>query len=352
MDDQARVDWLEQYLAVTADAEADRCLGQILEDVAAPLVRRVVASAVRDSSAFAEIEDIVADTLLDLLRRLRDLREGGTEPIHDLRRYIVTCAYNRCHERLRERHPARTRLRNQLRYLFGHDRELALWRDTQGELVCGFRDWAGRRPASGDRLDDLPPARRSDPAAENRAQVAMLAPMLLHETNAPLTLDTMTAVIARMIGVEQQRAEVPLTDLEQAMDVGPDAALENRMSLEQLWDDVRKLALKQRVALLLNLRDVHGRECLTLLPLTRTATIAEIAVVVGMRPDAFAARWNELPLTDNAIGELLEMTPRQVIKLRRLARERLRRMAKQRHHQNLGHEIDSSQSGITIVTRR
>ncbi|HEX2121257.1 MAG TPA: hypothetical protein VHL59_06405, partial [Thermoanaerobaculia bacterium] len=144
----------------------------------------------------------------------------------------------------------------------------------------------------------------------------------------------------------------PLTELEPAPQPAPDAALESRMSLRQLWTDVRKLAWKQRVALLLNLRDAHGRECLTLLPLTRTATIAEIGAAVGMSAEAFAALWHELPLSDAAIAELLEVTPRQVIKLRRLARERLRRMARNHADQNLGFEIDSSSVGITIVTRR
>ncbi len=352
MNDHAPEELLEQYLAVAAETEADRRLALILDEVATPVVRQIVSSVGRGSTSFADAEDIVADTLLDLLRRLRDLRGDSSHPIHDLRRYIVTCAYNRCHERLRERYPARTRLRNQLRYLCNHDVELALWRNARGELVCGFREWAGREAAGSDRVDGIRLAARSDPAAENRAQVAMLVPALLREAGAPLSLDTLTAAIARSIGLEQQRTEVPLTDLEPAPQPAPDAALENRMSLQQLWTDVRKLAWKQRVALLLNLRDAHGRECLTLLPLTRTATIPEIAAAVGMSPEAFAALWHELPLSDAAIAELLDVTPRQVIKLRRLARERLRRMAKSHGDQNLGLEIDSSSIGLTIVTRR
>jgi DNA-directed RNA polymerase specialized sigma24 family protein len=350
MDDESSAELLRQYLAAVDEEDADRRLGQILEEVATPLVRRIVASVVRDSAAFADAEDIVADTLMDLLRRLRDGRRDDSHPIHDLRRYVVTCAYNRCHERLRERYPARNRLRNQLRYLCNHDRELALWRSAQGEMVCGFREWIGRE-TGGESLDGIRLAARSDPAAENRAQVAALVPALLREVGAPVGLDALTAAIARLIGVEQQRSVVPLTELEVSGEAGAHAALEERISLRQLWEDVRKLAWKQRVALLLNLRDAHGRECLSLLPLTRTATIMEIAQVVGMPAERFAALWNELPLTDAAIGELLDATPRQVIKLRRLARERLRRMAKRGGDQNLRLDLDSSTRGITIVTR-
>lgn len=350
MDDQPPEELFRLYLAAADEDEADRRLGQILGDVATPLARRIVRSVVRESAAFADAEDIVADTLMDLLRRLRDARRDASRPINDLRRYVVTCAYNRCHERLRERYPARNRLRNQLRYLCNHDGSLALWRSTQGEMVCGFGEWTGRE-AGGESLDAIRLAARSDPAAENRAQVAALVPAVLREMGAPVGLDALTAAIARMIGVEQQRTEVALTELEASGDMDAHAALEERISLRQLWDDVRKLAWKQRVALLLNLRDAHGRECLSLLPLTRTATIAQIAEAVGIPAGHFAMLWNDLPLTDAAIGKLLDATPRQVIKLRNLARERLRRMAKRRRDQNLRLDLDSSSTGMMILTR-
>lgn len=337
---------LREYLAVGDDAEAERQLARILEDVATPLVRRIVSSVVRDCDG----EDVVADTLLDLLRRLRDVRAQAAQPIHDLRRYIVTCAYNRCHERLRERHPARNRLRNQLRYLCRHERELALWRNADGAFVCGLREWVSRGATGDARLDDLRVGARSDPAAENRAQIAALVPALLRHAGAPLLLDVLASAVARLIGVDQQRSVVPLTQLETTNEPAADETLQSRISLRQLWDDVRKLAWKQRVALLLNLRDAQGRECLTLLPLTRTATIPEIAAAVGMEAEAFAMLWNQLPLSDAAIGELIDATPRQVIKLRRLARERLRRMA--RRDQNLRWNLDSSSNGATILTRR
>lgn len=352
MDVHSPDDLLRAYLAVEREGEADRWLAVILDEVAGPVVRRIVSSVVRDGTAYSDCEDVVADTLMDLLRRLRELRCDASHPILDLRRYIVTCAYNRCHERLRERFPARNRLRNQLRYLCNHDGELALWRNALGELVCGFRDWTMRETLTADSIADVRLAARSDPATENRVQVAALAVALLREAGGPLTLDTLAAAIARLIGLEQQPAMVPLTDLEPAVEVAPDVAIDRRLSLRQLWDDVRRLAPKQRLALLLNLRDVHGRECLSLLPLTRTATIPEIAQTVGMPEQEFAVLWNELPLSDAAIAALLDATPRQVIKLRRLARERLRRMAKSRRHQNLGRDIDSSSKGITIAARR
>lgn len=343
MDVRASDEMLRLYLLEASDADAERRLAELLECVAAPLVRRIVAGVMRDAS-YADVEDLVSDTLLHLLRRLRDFRADDANPITDLRRYIVTCAYNRCHERLRAKFPARNRLRNQLRYLCSHNAELTLSRNALGELVCGVR---GHVPAS-----TAPLRLQSDPHAENRAQTAALVPRVLRENGGPMTLDALAAEIARLIGLQSNEDDVEFKESVPGCTSSPATAFEERMSLQQLWDDVRALSLKQRIALLLNLRDAHGAECLSLLPLTRTATIPEIAEVVGMGANEFGALWSELPLNDAAIAKMLGATPRQVIKLRRLARERLQRMAKYRRDRNVRPDLDSTSSGITISTRR
>ena len=167
--------------------------------------------------------------------------------------------------------------------------------------------------------------------------------------------DALVATVARLAGIDQQPA-MPLEDVELIASSSPEAELVTRMSLAQLWADVGRLSARQRLALLLNLRDVHGRECLSLLPLTRTATIAEIAAVLEIPLRRFAVLWNELPLSDAAIAEMIDATPRQVIKLRRLARERLRRMSLRQNEprrgrdRNLQRELHSSASG-TVHTR-
>ncbi|HEX2060309.1 MAG TPA: hypothetical protein VHK90_06180 [Thermoanaerobaculia bacterium] len=344
---------LRQYLDATTSVEVERLLVAILEEVARPVVRRVVASAIaRDAAGHADAEDVVADTLADLLRRLRDLHEGNAAPIHDLRGYIATCAYNRCHERLRERYPARNRLRNQLQYLCGHHERLGLWRSSYGTLVCGLREWEGREAAPETIVERVRVAARSDPSAENRAQLVTLVPAVLREANAPLELEVLVATVARLIDLETQCAEVPLDTIELTTGFATDDTLALRTSLHELWADVRRLAAKQRAALLLNLRDAHGNDCLALLPLTRTATLAEIASAVELPPETLAAIWNDLPLGDARIAELLEVTPRQVIKLRRLARERLRRMEKSRGGENLGPELDSSLTDFALVRNK
>lgn len=332
---------LQAYLFTPADADADRLLEPILDELAKPMVRRIVASVCRASPVMADAEDLVSDTLADLLRRLREARADPFHPIHDLLSYIATCAYNRCYERLSERNPARNRLRNQVQYLCGHHADLAVWRMRQGVLVCGLREWAGGEPADAARAEGISLPARSDPAAENRAQTAALILGVLRAAGAPLELETLVGTIARLIDLEQQRLDVPLESVA-VEGLTAEDELELRTSLRQLWAYVRKLVPKQRAALLLNLRDVRGRECLSLLPLTRTATISEIAEVVGIPPERFAALWNELPLSDAVIAGLLEVSPRQVIKLRRLARERLQRFGRSRMGGNVRSKLDAS----------
>lgn len=343
---------LRQYLDATAEQEVDRLLVAIVEGLARPVIGRVVASSVaRDPAGMDEAEDLVADTVADLLRRLRELRAGGAQPIHDLRGYIATCAYNRCHERLRERYPARNRLRNQVHYLCGHHAKLAVWRAAHGTIVCGLGEWKGREPAAATAAERVRVAARSDPTAENRAQLVKLVSELLREVGAPLELDALVSAVARLIDLEPQRADADPAGIQQVADLAADDALALRVSVRELWDDVLRLAPKQRAALLLNLRDANGNDCLGLLPLTRTATMAEIAAALEMPLETLAALWNGLPLSDVQIGELLDATARQVIKLRRLARERLRRMQKSRRGENMSAELESSLTDLALVPR-
>ena len=51
---------------------------------------------------------------------------------------------------------------------------------------------------------------------------------------------------------------------------------------------------------------------------------------MGVPEDRFAELWNDLPLEDSAIAQLLGITRQQVINLRKTARERLARRMRAR----------------------
>ncbi len=96
-----------------------------------------------------------------------------------------------------------------------------------------------------------------------------------------------------------------------------------REYLRRLWDEVCQLPVRQRVALLLNLRDEQGRGVAVLLPLTGTASIRAIAEALEIPVAELADLWSTLPHDDARIADRLGVTRQQVINLRKSARDRL-----------------------------
>jgi hypothetical protein len=187
-----------------------------------------------------------------------------------------------------------------------------------------------------------------DPAAEDHVQIRRLASEILAHAGAGVEFDTLVDVIARVIHLEQRRVELPLSTHEFASAATADSGLELRLTLRELWQDIRHLSSRQRAALLLNLRDAQGCDMLSLVPQTRTATIDEIAAAVDMPVARLAELWKDLPLNDATIGTLLGASAQQVVKLRRLARERLRRMARRREENAVAAHRERRTAGSTV----
>jgi hypothetical protein len=80
--------------------------------------------------------------------------------------------------------------------------------------------------------------------------------------------------------------------------------------------------------LLLNLKDASGRGCITLFPATGIASISQLASALEFNVETFAELWNELPLEDARVAELLKLSRQQVINARKSGRERLARRLK------------------------
>ena len=106
---------------------------------------------------------------------------------------------------------------------------------------------------------------------------------------------------------------------------GDRSAAEQRDFLARVWREVRALPIRQRVALLLNLRDEGQQDALTLLTTAGVATHDELSACIGLSPLELTALLPDLPQDDLAIASRLGVTRRQVIHLRKCARERLTR---------------------------
>ncbi len=103
-----------------------------------------------------------------------------------------------------------------------------------------------------------------------------------------------------------------------------EALLDTRALLGRLWTEIVALPLRQRIALLLNLRD-DGGDGLSLAPLLGIAGMREIAEQLEMPALELAALWSRLPLSDDEIAQRLSVSRQQVVNLRKSARARLAR---------------------------
>ena len=86
-----------------------------------------------------------------------------------------------------------------------------------------------------------------------------------------------------------------------------------------------RFGVRQRAALLLNLREPNGQGVIELFPLTGVATFPQIAAALEFSLEQLAELWNSLPIDDERIADLLHMNRQQVINLRKAARARLGR---------------------------
>jgi len=329
------------FLEAKDEAEADRCLASLIDEHAVPIVKEILGSNLRfhlhtnGAASTQDGSDLFNDIIANLLSRLRSLKSDQPQgAIADFRGYIAATAYNACNLYLRQKYPRRSRLKNRLRYLLSHDAAFALWTNETYGLICGFAQWRDKATLASQRILEKI---RHDPAewiqtvdlpsvGVNRAQLASLLHALFQSFESPVKLDDLVNIVADICREKDQPDESldEVTDLA-APSLDFDTVLEQQHMLGLLWQEVGQLPRRQRVALLLNFKDARGQELVSLLPYTRTATIAQIAQTLDLPLVEFLNLWNKLPLEDATIAELLGATRQQVINLRKCARERLER---------------------------
>jgi hypothetical protein len=144
----------------------------------------------------------------------------------------------------------------------------------------------------------------------------------------PLLFDDVVQRAADAWGIAD-RGELAAQPEDGRAEASPESQLILRQELASTWREVRGLPARQRVALLLNLRDSSGANPLGLLVITGLATVDDLAEATALTVQALRDVWNDLPLDDLRIASMLGITRQQVINLRRAARERLlRRLGK------------------------
>jgi RNA polymerase sigma factor (sigma-70 family) len=324
--------------ATDAD-QAQRELASLVETRVKPLVSKIVArklSGQGPNRAFRaeDVEDVIADAILVLVKRLQRLREDrDAAAIERLDDYTAVVAYSACAHHLRQRFPERSRLKNRLRYVLEHDRRFALWTVPDAGLYCGFAQWRETAPSAAirERLAALEGAPERWPATWGRAAngttgaLARMLDAIFERSEGPVDLDDLTELVATIWHLDRRPQEPGESSIDRlaGTQIGPEEAIDQRRAAARLWAEIQQLPVRQRVALLLNLRDGQGAGLLWILPTTGVASIRAIASALEMPAEELAALWRGLPLDDNAIAAKLGCSRQQVINLRMAARKRL-----------------------------
>ena len=306
-----------------------------------PIVRRGIRYKLRFYRPHSELslyrpefEEIYNDVQVRLLKRLRDLKEYPDEnQIANLGSYVATVTRNTCDEYLRQKYPLRRSLKDKVRRHLLTYPEFALWEDADHNWVAGFSRWpnrnVGRVPATtGAELRDHL-QERWQAIDVQRLELHDLLLTIFEVGRTPLELDQLTALIAGFWHIEDRPAEsldadTPVSPGRQVIaQTHPATIIEQRQLLQLLWQQICQLPRRQRVALLLNLKNPHGINTITLLPATGVATFEQLAEALEIPLPEFEKLWADLPLDDLRLAEYLGAKRQQVINLRKTARERL-----------------------------
>ena len=327
------------FIEESDEEKADLCLNRLIDEHAAPIVREILGSSLRfhfdvSGSSNQDAGDLFNDIVVNLVSRLRQIKHNPAQAgIADFRSYVASTAHNACKFYLRQKFPRRSRLKNRLRYLLSHDHDFTLWTTDTG-FLCGLAQWREQTTFAPPGL--LEKIRRDTgewirevgltSTGCSRGELTSLLKAIFQWCDMPVKLDHLVNVVADICRVKDLPDEALETLTNVATPVlGFETILELQRKLEMLWREICQLPRRQRIALLLNFRDSHGQELISLLPYTRVATIEEIAEALEIPLVEFLKLWNELPLEDLAIAKLLGVTRQQVINLRKCARERLER---------------------------
>jgi DNA-directed RNA polymerase specialized sigma24 family protein len=329
------------FLTADGALEEAAALVRLNNDQIEPIVRRGVGYKLRFyrpqgdvNLQRPEFEDIYNDIQVRLLKRLRALKQDPAQNhIANLRGYVSTVTRNTCDEYLRQRYPLRRSLKDKVRrHLLGHP-EFALWEDTDHNWLAGLSGWQKRDQVreyelatTGGHLREQLQA-KSQTVDVQRLPLHDLLTAIFDVLHAPLDLDQLTSLIAGLWAIEDHPAESLDANMGAALDrqVGartdPVTIIEQRQLLQLLWREICQLPRRQRMALLLNLKNPHGVNIITLLPATGVATFEQIALALEIPAAEFEKLWADLPLDDLRLAAYLGATRQQVINLRRTARE-------------------------------
>ncbi len=323
---------LGALLEAESEAEILREIARLIQETT-PVVQTIVRLKTRGARRETQhAEDLYLTVVVKLTERLRRFRaEPHSQPIESFRGLAASATYRAWADLLRSEAPSWANLKRELRRLLAGDSGpagVALWSTDRGAWLVGRTSWKEGSPPSSTpecrQLLESPEAFLATHPDTDARQLdhGALVSRLLDWAGCPIEFDRMVNLVARLHGIPG-RAEVELEEARELPARQPEvpelvAQLEQ---LRQIWAEVQLLPPRQCAALLLNLKDGD----LGLLVYRNIASIREMAAAKQLPVEQLDALWYRLPLADREVADLLQAEVRQVINLRKVARERLAR---------------------------
>ncbi|HYX30926.1 MAG TPA: sigma-70 family RNA polymerase sigma factor [Pyrinomonadaceae bacterium] len=334
------------YVNATNDSERGECLNELVLLHVAPVVRRTLRFKLglhvsdqgtnRDNP---ESEDVYQEAITKVVQTLRDLKASSrlTE-IENLRHYVASIAANVCIDFLRSKSPAKYRLKHNVRDIFNRHRDFRAWK-VGNETVGGFAAWRDTEKLSAsDRQiremeSNLETFRVARFGNEDIRQlpITRLVAEALQWIDRPISIDHLTMIVSRLLGLENQPSEV--VSLESfgnefsfgKNDITAESTLAAKELLARLWQMVQRLPAQQRDCYCLSFEDADGADLFSLLLEKGIASIPEIAQALGRSVTDINRLRSEMPLDYMNIAAELGSTRSLVTQWRFRAIQRLRK---------------------------
>lgn len=346
---------LDERLRPLMDAD-DEQYKVLLDDVitrhALPLVETIIGSKLKVYSGQrfsqpekVDVEDLCHESIANLISHLNNLRSGQNESaIRGLGEFVAKISFNVYNSYLRRKYPLRHRLKRRILYVLKTREDLDLWKEAH-QKVAGQPGWKDIAQAQ-NHSDALLAIRQDERSFVverlegmplDKLPLDHLLSKLFDWIGHPVEIDLLVDVVARLQGIVDQPKEEDIRTAEsrerkeRLPNHPPDkfSQMEQREYLKRAWGEIILLPIRQRKALLLNLRLKDGDGVIDALPICQIASPGEIAGALEIRIEELERIWDQLPLPDARIAEMLGIQSQAVINLRKSARERLaRRMEK------------------------
>jgi hypothetical protein len=334
---------LTPFLTAKSESISDELLLVIIDEHADPIIKRILRSKLRVSlngrgtQQNQDALEIAGDLRASIISTLRALRQNPNQTaIANFSDFVAIKTYSACADYFREQHPQRWRLKSLLRRRLRQNPRFALWQAEDKRWYAGFSS----RQETGVEAAEPAPSEAVTPATDGKLSDAQIKSdqflsVLFEKSGRPIIFDEVVKIAAETWHIHDLPTESIDTggsernDQFKSSHPRVDLALEQRLFFEQVWLEVCQLPVLQRAALLLNLRDSRDGGVISFLPFLGVASKEELARLLEIPYADFQKVWNELPLDDLRIAQMLGITRQQVINLRKTARERLaRRMRK------------------------